>query len=60
MSTFYYVDQWIIVDKQCSTKHTYRKKDQVTQTSINTGDELRGSRKVSSSCYTSVAVSVHY
>ena len=40
-------------DKQRSTKHTYKSKDRVTQTPLKTGDELRCSRRVSSSCSTS-------
>ena len=40
-------------DKQRSTKHTYKNKDQVTRTPLKTGDELRCSRRVSSSCFTS-------
>jgi hypothetical protein len=36
MSTFYYVDQCIIVYKQRSTKHTYRNKYQVTRSPLKT------------------------
>ena len=39
-------------DKQRSTKHTYKTKDQVTRTPLKTGDELRFSGRVSSSCST--------
>jgi len=41
------------MDKQRSTKHTHKTKDQVTRTPPNTGGELRCSGKVSSSCSTS-------
>jgi hypothetical protein len=40
-------------DKQRSTKHTYKTKDRVTRTPSKTGDELRCSGRVSSSCSTS-------
>jgi hypothetical protein len=40
-------------DKQWSTKHTYKTKDRVTRTPLKTGDELRCSGRVSSSCSTS-------
>ena len=40
-------------DKQQSTKHTHKTKDQVTRTSLISGDELRCSGRVSSSCFTS-------
>ena len=40
-------------DKQRSTKHTYKTKDRVTRTPLKTGDELRGSGRVSRSCSTS-------
>jgi hypothetical protein len=40
-------------DKQRSTKHTYKAKDRVTRTPVKTGDELRCSGRVSSSCSTS-------
>jgi len=40
-------------DKQRSTKHTHKTKDRVTRTSLKTGDELRCSGKVRSSCFTS-------
>jgi hypothetical protein len=40
-------------DKQRSTKHTYKTKDRVTRTPLKTGDELRCSRRVGSSCSTS-------
>ena len=40
-------------DKQRSTKHTYKTNDRVTRTPLNTGDELRCSGRVSSSCSTS-------
>jgi hypothetical protein len=37
-------------DKQRSTKHTHKTKEQATQTPLKTGDELRWSRCASSSC----------
>ena len=40
-------------DKQQSTKHTHKIKDRVTQTPLKTGDELRCTGRVSSSCSTS-------
>jgi hypothetical protein len=40
-------------DKQRSTKHTHKAKDQVTRTPLKIGDELRCSRRVRSSCSTS-------
>jgi hypothetical protein len=40
-------------DKQRSTKHTHRTKDRATRTPLKTGDELRCSGRVSSSCSTS-------
>ena len=40
-------------DKQRSTKHTHKTKDRVTRTPLKTGDELRCSKRVSSSCSTS-------
>ena len=40
-------------DKQRSTKHIHKTKDRVTRTPLKTGDELRCSEKVSSSCSTS-------
>jgi hypothetical protein len=40
-------------DKQRSTKHTHKTKDQVTRISLKTGGELRCSGRVSSSCSTS-------
>jgi hypothetical protein len=40
-------------DKQRPTKHTYKTKDRVTRTPLKTGDELRCSGRVSSSCSTS-------
>ena len=40
-------------DKQRSTKHTYKTKDRVTRTPLKTGDELRCSGRVMSSCSTS-------
>ena len=40
-------------DKQRSTKHTYRTKDRVTRAPLKTGDELRCSGRVNSSCCTS-------
>jgi hypothetical protein len=40
-------------DKQRSTKHTHNTKDRVTRTPLKTGDELRCSGRVSSSCSTS-------
>ena len=42
-------------DKQRSTKHTYKTKDQVTRTPLKTGGELRSSGRVSSFCSTSGA-----
>jgi hypothetical protein len=41
------------MDKQRSTKHTYKTKDRVTRTPLKTGGELRCSGRVSSSCSTS-------
>jgi len=40
-------------NKQRSTKHTYKTKDRVTRTSLNTGGELRCSGRVGSACSTS-------
>ena len=40
-------------DKQRSTKHRHKTKDRVKRTPLKTGDELRCSERVSSSCYTS-------
>ena len=40
-------------DKQRSTKHTCKTKDRVTRAPLKTGDELRCSGRVSSSCSTS-------
>ena len=40
-------------DKQRSTKHTHKTKDQVTRTPLKTGGELGYSGRVSSSCSTS-------
>ena len=40
-------------DKQRSTKHTHRTKDRATRTPLKTGDELRCSGRVRSSCSTS-------
>ena len=40
-------------DKQRSAKYTYKTKDRVTRTPLKTGDELRSSGRVSSSCSTS-------
>ena len=40
-------------DKQRSTKHTYKTKDQVTRTPLKTGRELSCSGRGSSSCSTS-------
>ena len=40
-------------DKQRSTKHTHKTKDQVTRISLKTGGERRCSGRVSSSCSTS-------
>ena len=41
-------------DKKLSTKHTYKTKDRVTRTSLQTGSELRYSvLRVNSSCSTS-------
>ena len=37
-------------DKQRSTKHTHKTKDRVTRTPLKTGDELRCSGGVGSSC----------
>jgi hypothetical protein len=49
--------QWskekVQTDKQRSTNHTYKTKDQVTWTPLKTGGELRCSGRVSSSCSTS-------
>ena len=39
-------------DKQRSTKHTHNTKDRVTRTPLKTGDELRCSGRVESSCST--------
>jgi hypothetical protein len=41
------------MDKQRSTKHTYKTKDWVTRTPLKTGGELRCSGRLSSSCSTS-------
>jgi hypothetical protein len=40
-------------DKQRSTKHTHKTRDRVTRTPLKTGDELRCSERISSSCSTS-------
>ena len=40
-------------DKQRSTKHTHKTKDQATRTPLKSGGELRCSERVSSSCSTS-------
>jgi len=40
-------------NKQRSTRHTYKTKDQVTRTPLKTGSELGCSGRVSSSCSTS-------
>ena len=40
-------------DKQRSTKHTYKTKDRVTWTPLETGGELRCSGRIDSSCSTS-------
>ena len=40
-------------DKQLSTKHTYKTKGRVTRTPLNTGNELKCSGRVGSSCSTS-------
>ena len=40
-------------DKQRSTKHTHKTKDQVTRTPLKNGSELRCSGRVNSSCSTS-------
>jgi hypothetical protein len=40
------------MDKQQSTKHTHKTKDQVTQTPLKTGGELRCYGRASSSCFT--------
>ena len=40
-------------DKQESTKQTHKTKDRVTRTLLKTGDELRCSGRISSSCSTS-------
>jgi len=49
--------QWlkkkVQTDKQRSTKHTHITKDRVTRTPLKTGNELRCSGRVSSSCSTS-------
>ena len=37
-------------DKTRSTKHTYKRKDRVTRTQLKTGDGLRWSGRVRSSC----------
>jgi hypothetical protein len=42
-------------DKQRSTKHTYKSKDRVTWTPLETGGKLRCSGRVGSSCSTSDA-----
>ena len=47
-------------DKQLSTKHTYKTKDRVTRTPLKTGDELRCSGRVSSSCSTSVKLALYH
>ena len=39
-------------DKQRYINYTYKTKDRVTRTSLKTGDELRFSGRVSSSCST--------
>ena len=60
-SEFYFEDkqttQWpkekVQKYKQRSTKHTYKSKYRVRQTSLKTGGELRCSGRVSSSCSTS-------
>ena len=41
-------------DKQRSTKNTYKTKDRVTRTPLNTGGELMCSGRVNSFCSTSV------
>jgi hypothetical protein len=41
------------MDKQRSTKHTYKTKDRETRMPLKTGVELTYSGKVSSSCSTS-------
>ena len=47
--------QWpkVQMDKQRSTKHTYKTKDRVTRTPLKTRGELRSSGRVDSSCSTS-------
>jgi hypothetical protein len=40
-------------DKQRSTKHTYKTKIRVTRTPLKTGDDLKCSGRVGSSCSTS-------
>ena len=40
-------------DKQRSTKHTHKTKDQATRTQLKTGGEIRCSGRVGSSCSTS-------
>ena len=40
-------------DKQRSTKHTYKTKDRVTRTPLNTGGEFRCPGRVGSTCSTS-------
>ena len=51
------ITQWpkekVQKDKQRSTKHTYKTKDRVTQTTLKTGGELMCSGRVSSTCSTS-------
>jgi hypothetical protein len=48
--------QWpkekVQMDKQRSTKHTYKTKVRVTRTTSKTGDELGCSGRVISSCFT--------
>jgi hypothetical protein len=46
-------------DKQRSTKHTYKTKDRVTWTQLNTGGELGFSGRVSNSCSTSDVDYIH-
>jgi hypothetical protein len=51
--TYLLVSFTVSQDKQLSTNHTYKTKDRVTRTPLETGGELRYSGRVSSSCSTS-------
>ena len=42
----------VLTDKQRSTKHTYKTKDQLARTPLKTGGQLKCSWRVSSSCST--------